>query len=130
ITAARLITSTAGISARSRIRWSDDSSAVGLSVMPARLPCATVPANARDSKWSPTPTAGHVPVTGIRRLSGPVTGAAAPVLRSAQAADAAIGRHRALHAQGLFAGGGNPPAGFDVVLRGHTRGQHRRPHQH
>ena len=27
--------------------------------MPARLACATVPAYARDSKWSPAPTVGH-----------------------------------------------------------------------
>ena len=28
-------------------------------VKPARLACATVPAYARDSKWSPAPTVGH-----------------------------------------------------------------------
>src|SRR5258705_4364037 len=51
MTAERVITSTAGISASSRMS--------GSSVMPARLTCATVPAHARDSKWSPTPTANH-----------------------------------------------------------------------
>ena len=48
--------------------------------MPARLACATVPAYARDSKWSPTPTADHTgysgPVTGIRCLSWSALGPA------------------------------------------------------
>src|SRR6478752_9804713 len=52
MTAERVITSTAGISESSRML-------VG-SVMPARLARATVPAYARDSKWSPTPTADHI----------------------------------------------------------------------
>ena len=60
ITADRVITSTAGISASSRAGGSAASEdGAGSSVMPARLACATVPANARDSKWSPTPTVGH-----------------------------------------------------------------------
>jgi len=37
------------------IPWSQP----GEDVKPARLACATVPAYARDSKWSPTPTANH-----------------------------------------------------------------------
>ena len=59
ITADRVITSTAGISASSRAGGSAAVQRCGSSVMPARLACATVPAYARDSKWSPTPTAGH-----------------------------------------------------------------------
>jgi hypothetical protein len=39
--------------------------------MPGRLIPATILANARDSKWSPTPTAGYEINS---RLSGPVTG--------------------------------------------------------
>ena len=59
ITAALVITSTAGMSARSRTRGSVAGGDAGLSVMPARLARTTVPAYARDSKWSPTPTAGQ-----------------------------------------------------------------------
>src|SRR5712672_2467764 len=60
ITAEVVITSTAGISAMSRTGGpAAVTSCAGSSVMPARLACATVPAYARDSKWSPTPTADH-----------------------------------------------------------------------
>ena len=104
MTADRVITSTAGMSASSRAGGSAASEdGAGSSVMPARLACATVPANARDSKWSPTPTVGH------DRPNGPVTGTA-PVL------SVGIGP---CFMQGLLADG-----------VGSRRGQHRRPHQH
>ena len=40
--------------------------------MPARLACATVPAYARDSKWSPTPTADHIGAAVRSQASVPV----------------------------------------------------------
>ena len=66
---ARVITSTAGTSASSRAGgWS--AGCAELSVMPARLACATVPADARDSKWSPTPTVFRRSVEGSAVRSG------------------------------------------------------------
>ena len=72
--------------------------------MAAKLSAATIPAQAGDSKWSPTPTAGRADFS---RLSGPVTGKR--LFRGKRGrfeqSRAAIGRHRALLVQGLFADG-------------------------
>jgi hypothetical protein len=44
----------------------------GEDVKPARLARATVPAYARDSKWSPTPTADHTGTAVRSQASVPV----------------------------------------------------------
>src|SRR2546423_271845 len=72
MTADRVMTSTAGMSASSRTAEPSRSPVLGRSVMPARLACATVPAYARDSKWSPTPTADHIGAAVRSQASVPV----------------------------------------------------------
>jgi hypothetical protein len=71
--------------------------------MAVRLTAATIPAKARDSKWSPTPTASHEDFCKAQRSGHRHLGM--PVLRVAQAALAAIGRQWALLVQGFFADG-------------------------
>lgn len=71
----------------------------------AKLTSATIPAKARNSKWSPTPTAGHENPQGSAVRSRAVC---VPVPRKCgrlDALQAEIGRQRALLLQGFFADG-------------------------
>ena len=97
-------------------------------LMAGRLTPATILANARDSKWSPTPTASHEIKS---RLSGPVTGIMQCLFcawrgRLASFKPRSVGMGPAL--QGFFADGVvfsplNPdgPGGSAVVTRSQTR---------
>ena len=97
--------------------------------MAARLPWMTVPANARDSKWSPTPR-----WPGIRFVHGPVTGIRSRAAGAGGRAPRSVGLGpaacRAFLLMEQSADGGDSGAVRCSARNGPEETPTREPHQH